>query len=650
AMAWDEEKFGREYDLDVFNIVAVSDFNMGAMENKGLNIFNDKYVLALPDTATDGDYAAIEAVIAHEYFHNWTGNRITCRDWFQLSLKEGLTVFRDQEFTADQRSRPVKRIADVRSLRALQFAEDAGPLAHSVRPELYHEINNFYTATVYEKGAEVIRMPQSLIGADAFRRGMDLYFDRFDGTAATVEDFVGCFAETSGRSFGQFMRWYSQAGTPLVSARTEYDPLAQTLTLDLSQATPPTPGQPLKEPVVIPVALGLVSANGGDLELAVDDTYGASELELSHGVFELSSPTRRIMFLGVGRRPALSLMRAGSAPVRVEADLTEADLDVLLKHDSDSFNRWQAGQTYATRLLLRSIAAVRGGVEPFSDPDFERAFASLLGNGGAIPRDAAFTALAVTLPSEGDLAREIGQDVDPDAIRKAREYLRASLGRTLSETLLRLYESLASDAPYTPDAASAGRRALRNAMLDLVAAGDPELGAELAARQFHGANNMTDRIAALAILSLIAGDAREAALDQFQKSYAGDPLVTDKWLSLQAMIPEPGTLDRVMGLMRHPAFSLANPNRVRALIAAFATGNPTQFNRRDGAGQSFLVDIVLTLDPKNPQVAARLLAAFRSWRSLEPERKAKAEAALMRVAAAPNLSNDVRDIATRSLA
>jgi aminopeptidase N len=652
SMAWDETAFGREYDLDVFNVVAVSDFNMGAMENKGLNIFNDKYVLALPQTATDGDYAGIEAVIAHEYFHNWTGNRITCRDWFQLSLKEGLTVFRDQEFTADARSRPVERIGDVRGLRAGQFTEDAGPLAHNVRPEIYHEINNFYTATVYEKGAEVIRLLKTLIGPEAFRAGMDLYFDRHDGHAATVEDFVACFAETSGRDLGAFMRWYSQAGTPVLTARTSYDAAAATFTLDLSQATPPTPGQPDKQPVVIPIALGLVSPDGSDLKLVTGGEDGASDAELSRGVFELTTAARRLTFHRVGRRPTPSLLRSFSAPVRLEADLADGDLEILLKHDSDSFNRWQAGQTYGMRVLLTSIRSIRSGAGPVPNDAFARAFGSLLAGGGpdGVPADPAFTALSLALPSEGDLAREIARDVDPDAIYTARESLRASLGSSLSAGLERIYRAVAGNAPYSPDAASAGRRSLRNAMLGLIAAGNPARGAALAAAQLGSADNMTDKIAALGVLSDIPGAAREAAIDAFYAEYADDPLVIDKWLAIQATIPEPATLDRVRGLMQHEAFSMANPNRIRALIGAFAGGNPTQFNRPDGAGYAFIADIVLTLDPRNPQVAARLLAAFKSWRTLEPVRRAAAEAALGRVAAGPSLSNDVRDIVTRSLA
>ncbi|MFZ0205622.1 MAG: aminopeptidase N, partial [Roseiarcus sp.] len=416
SMAWDERAYGREYDLDVFNIVAVSDFNMGAMENKGLNVFNDKYVLASAATATDDDYAGIEGVIAHEYFHNWTGNRITCRDWFQLCLKEGLTVFRDQEFSADQRSAPVKRIADVRGLKSGQFPEDAGPLAHNVRPEVYHEINNFYTATVYQKGAEVIRMLKALIGAPAFRAGMDLYFQRCDGTAATVEDFLECFAAVSGRDLTEFKLWYSQAGTPVLTVRTAYDGARKTFRVDLAQSLAPTPGQPEKTPAAMPIALGLVDPEGGDLPLASSD---ASPDELRSGVFALEGARRTLEFAGVERRPALSVLRGFSAPVRVDDDLTEDDLVTLLQRDSDSFNRWEALQTLAIRLLLRSVTAIREGRAPSFGGGFVAAYGSVIADALAGRIDPAFAALSLHLPSETDIAREIAKEVDPDAIYRA---------------------------------------------------------------------------------------------------------------------------------------------------------------------------------------------------------------------------------------
>jgi aminopeptidase N len=645
SMAWDESAFGREYDLDVFNIVAVSDFNMGAMENKGLNVFNDKYVLASAETATDEDFSGIEGVIAHEYFHNWTGNRITCRDWFQLCLKEGLTVFRDQEFSADQRSRPVKRIADVRGLKASQFPEDAGPLAHNVRPEVYHEINNFYTATVYQKGAEVIRMLKALIGAAAFRAGMDLYFQRCDGTAATVEDFLACFADSSGRDLAGFKRWYEQAGTPVLKVRTAHDDLAKTFRVELSQSLAPTPGQPEKLPMTMPVALGLVDSERGDLPLTC---ASASPEELRSGVFALEGASRTLTFLNVERRPALSVLRGFSAPVRVDDDLTEDDLVALLKRDSDSFNRWQALQSLATRLLLRSVAEIRAGRSPAGDPAFVTAYGSVISDASAGRIDPAFAALALALPGEADLARDLGRDVDPDAIRVARESLRGAVGRAHAIGLSGLHDAMVGSGAFSPDAAAAGRRALRNGALGMIVAANAIEGAERAQRQFARADNMTEKFGALAALATLPGAAREHALETFARTHAGEPLVLDKWFALQAHIAESETVARVRALMNHNAFSLSNPNRVRSLIGGF-TGNQTQFNRSDGAGYDLLIEVVLKLDPSNPQIAARLLTGLRSWRSLEPARRERAEAALRRIAAESKLSADVRDIVTRSL-
>jgi aminopeptidase N len=646
SMRWDEEVFGREYDLDVFNIVAVSDFNMGAMENKGLNVFNDKYVLASPETATDADYAQIEAVIAHEYFHNWTGNRITCRDWFQLCLKEGLTVFRDHEFSADMRSRAVRRIADVRTLRAQQFPEDAGPLAHNVRPETYFEINNFYTATVYEKGAEIIRMLKVLIGAEKFRAGMDLYFARYDGTAATVEQFIGCFAEVSGRDLTQFFLWYTQAGTPLVEVSANYNPATQALTLDLAQSSKTTPGQDQKLPFVIPIELGLLSRDGKIFDLVTGPQDGASASELIGGLIELTTPQRRVVFHALPEQPVISLLRGFSAPVSLAYAASEDDLIAQTAHDSDSFNRWQASQTYATRLLLRSVEQVRAGRGPVSDARFIEALRHVLKTSAADP---AFAAQVVTLPGEADIAREIGKEVDPDAIFVARKALRQAIGSTLSVELRAIYDSLADDGAYSPDSVAAGRRALRNSTLDLYAAANPE-GLAVAEAQFARARFMTDKIAALNIIALQPGPAREAALQAYYETYRNEPLAIDKWFALQAAIPESGTLARVKTLMQHPGFSLGNPNRTRALIGAFAAGNQTQFNAPDGSGYEFVTSIVLQLDEKNPQVAARLLGAFKSWRALETGRRSLAETALRRVAAQTRLSADVKDIVERSLA
>ena len=650
SMRWDEQAFGREYDLDVFNIVAVSDFNMGAMENKGLNVFNDKYVLASPQTATDVDFAGIEAVIAHEYFHNWTGNRITCRDWFQLCLKEGLTVFRDQEFTSDQRSRPVKRIADVRALRASQFPEDAGPLAHNVRPSTYLEINNFYTPTIYEKGAEVIRALKTLIGADAFRRGMNLYFERYDGTAAIVEDFISCFAEASGRDLEPFMLWYNQAGTPELRVACAFDADRRTFTMDFEQHCPPTPGQNEKKPLVIPVALGLIGANGEDIALdcaGPDSPGGARAEETRRGVFELTTASRRVVFRNVATRPTPSVLRGFSAPARLRLDFTEEELLTLLAHDSDMFNRWQAAQEFATRLLIRSAASIRTGGAPVTSDAFADALGAIIADAATDP---AFAAQAISLPSEADIARDIGENVDPDAIFAARRALRRAISIRLGNRVEGAWRSFApAGATFSPDAKSAGLRALRNALLDLRAAGDGDAGTALALTQFEAADNMTDRMGALAVIAQTPGEARETALGKFYRDFESDALVMDKWFAIQASIPEPGTLARVRALMEHPLFSMTNPNRLRSLVGAF-TANPTQFHAADGSGYAFLADIALDLDGRNPQVAARLLAAFRTWRAMEPGRRALAEAALRKVASRQGLSSDVRDIADRSLA
>jgi aminopeptidase N len=647
AMQWDEQVFGREYDLDVFNIVAVSDFNMGAMENKGLNIFNDKYVLASPETATDADYAGIEAVIAHEYFHNWTGNRITCRDWFQLCLKEGLTVFRDQEFSSDQRSRAVKRISDVRGLRLAQFPEDAGPLAHPVRPALYHEINNFYTPTVYEKGAEIVRMLKTLLGDADFRRGMDLYFERFDGTAATVEDFLSCFAESSGRDLSQFALWYEQAGTPRLNVEGVHDPAEKTFVLKLEQHIAPTPGQAEKRPAVIPISLALFNENGERIELVADDgPVGASKTECERGLIELTTPQRKIVFRNVATRPVLSLLRGFSAPVRIAPEPDPADLERLLAFDDDPFNRWQAAQSLALRSILSRMEALRENRAAPDDRAFVGALRRLIDAGDADP---AFAALALAPPSDIDVAREIGENVDPDLIFAARLDLRRAIGAGLGDSLRETYARLSDERPYSPDAASAGRRALRNAALDLIAAGDPAGGETLASRQFEEAANMTDKLAALSTLSLIKSGAREAAFAKFYDQYANDALVIDKWFSLQSTIPEPETTARVAKLMRHRDFSYLNPNRVRSVVGAFANANPTRFHALDGSGYDLLAETVLELDSKNPQLAARLLSALRSWRSLEERRRALAEKTLRRILEKSDLSRDVADIATRAL-
>ncbi len=642
SMRWDETAFGREYDLDVFMIVAVSDFNMGAMENKGLNVFNDKYVLATHKTATDNDFVSIEAIIAHEYFHNWTGDRITCRDWFQLCLKEGLTVYRDQEFTSDQRSRIVTRIGDVRGLRTGQFVEDAGPLAHPVRPELYSEINNFYTTTVYEKGAEVVRMIHTLLGTELFRKGMDLYFERHDGHAATVEQFVQCFAEVSRRDFKQFMRWYSQAGTPQVVASGHYDAGAKTYKLDLAQVIPPTPGQPTKEPMVIPLLTGLIGRDGRDLPLVLADGQRPER-----GLLILDKQAASFVFTGLSERPVLSTNRNFSAPIRLMANLSAGDLRLMAARDADPFNRWQAVQTLGSALLVGNVARLRAGQDPEIDEGLLDALAAILADKTLEP---AFIAEALSPPSEADIAREIGRDVDPDAIFRARTALRTLIGLHLNAALTATYQGLADSGPYSPDAVSAGRRLLKNVCLDLLAATQESHAIRLVAQQYQAADNMTDRMAALGTLSLHDVPERQAAFDDFYGRYKDDPLIIDKWFSLQATTPDPKTLDRVRALTGHPAFSMTNPNRVRSLIGAFAQGNATQFNRADGLGYEFVADRILALDPANPQVASRMTTAFKSWRVLESGRRGRAQAALQRIAAAPKLSRDVSDIVQRALA
>ena len=500
SMRWDETAFGLEYDLDIFNIVAVSDFNMGAMENKGLNVFNDKYVLADPETATDVDFAYVEGVIGHEYFHNWTGDRITCRDWFQLCLKEGLTVYRDQEFSSDMRSRAVKRIADVRALKARQFPEDAGPLAHPVRPEAYHEINNFYTPTVYDKGAEVVRMLKTVVGAEGFRAGMDLYVKRHDGQAVTIEDFLAAFADANNTDLAQFKLWYSQAGTPEVSARGAYDARARTYTLALEQSVPPTPGQSAKQPMHIPVRFGLVGQNGEDL--AFDRATGGV---VTGDVIHLTAPSQTIVFHGVSNRPVPSLLRGFSAPVRLSIDLSTADLLFLLRTDADPFNRWQAAQTLATRTLIAGAAAAAQGERVDFDPAFIDALADVAENDALEP---AFRAQIMQLPGEADVGREIGRDVDPDAIATARNQVRARIADRVGARLAAVLDRLDDRGPFSPDAAAAGRRALAGALLDLmVADGNSDAIARVVDR-FETADNMTDRAAALAILTGNALDER----------------------------------------------------------------------------------------------------------------------------------------------
>jgi aminopeptidase N len=641
SMRWDEERFGREYDLDLFNIVAVSDFNMGAMENKGLNVFNDALVLASPETATDSNFADIERVIAHEYFHNWTGNRITCRDWFQLCLKEGLTVFRDQEFCADQRARTVQRIRDVRNLKARQFPEDAGPLAHPVRPDRYIEINNFYTATVYDKGAEVVRMLETLLGRDGFRKGMDLYFERHDGQAATVEQFVACFADTSGRDLSQFMTWYAQAGTPQLVCQLKYDARAKTAELTVAQVVAPTPGEPKKKPLHIPLKMGLIGGNGQELDLVL-----ASGERLQDGLIELKRRTETFRFRDVPSRPVPSLLRGFSAPVNLTIDLGERDLQFLMAHDSDLYNRWQAAQDYAARVLMHAVKAIRAGDRPERPDAFIDALAVTLDDEALEP---GYRAQFLVPPSESDLARLIGRDVDPLAIHKARMALRKAIAARLGDRFADIYRRHEVKGPYSPAPEPAGHRALRNIALGYLTIRGRRPDVERAAHHFKQARNLTDEIAALSMLSELRVPERAQVFDRFYERWKDDHLVIDSWFAYQAASPLASALATTVKLTRHPLFSLKNPNKVRALIGTFAAANPVNFNRPDGKGYDFVANRVLELDAFNPQIAARLLATFRSWKTLEPERRRVAKKTLRRIAKAKPLSHDVLEIVGKML-
>jgi aminopeptidase N len=618
SMQWDEDKYGLEYDLDVFNIAAVSDFNMGAMENKGLNVFNTKYVLARPDTATDADYEGIESVIAHEYFHNWTGDRVTCRDWFQLSLKEGLTVFRDQQFSADMGSPAVKRLSDVLRLRAAQFAEDAGPLAHPVRPDSYVAIDNFYTATIYNKGAEIVRMLHTMTGEQGFRRGMDTYIARHDNQAVTIEDFVSAIEAGSGVDLSAFRAWYGQAGTPEVTVSEAFDPATGRYTLTLRQHTPPTPGQPTKHPLPIPVEMGLLAPDGA---------------ELATRRLLLTEASQDFVFDNLPARPVPSLLRGFSAPVKL-AGLTSAQLRFLAAHDTDPFVRWDSGQTYAAEAMLAQLASP-GPRAP--DPGVVEAFAATLANAetGAGPAaDHQLAARALLLPSEGLLGDRMTV-VDVDGIHALRQAWRAALGRQFDRELRATHARLADPGPYRKDGAAIGRRALRNVCLAyLAAAGD----VALAAAQYTEAGNMTDRLAALTALA--AGDSpeRAAALADFHATWRHDPLVLDQWFALQAAAPRPTALAEIRRLASHPDFDLRNPNRARALFATFAGANLAAFHATSGEGYRLLADAVIEIDAFNGQNAARMVGPLCQWRRQTPARAALMRAELERVLAAPGCS------------
>ena len=626
AMKWDEDTFGLEYDLDIFNIAAVSDFNAGAMENKGLNIFNTAYVLASPATATDADFQGVERVIAHEYFHNWTGDRVTCRDWFQLSLKEGLTVFRDQEYMADQFSAAVKRIADVRTLRATQFRDDAGPLAHPVRPASYLEINNFYTTTIYEKGAEVVRMYRTLMGREAFRKGMDIYIAENDNCAATVEDFFAAMQAATDIDLKQIMRWYEQAGTPEISFTESYDPAAHSYTLTLRQHTAPTPGQKVKQPFMIPVSMGLLGAKGNEIHTET---------------LILAQPQQSYTFHNISEPPTPSLFRNFSAPVKLQGQSRER-LAFLAAKDTDLFNRWDALQQYATLVLLDAVQAHQAGQAFTLDAGLLEAVAATLRDAA---RDPAFAAEALLLPGETLLADAMSI-VDPDAIRFVREAARQALGEALREDFFAVYAHFAAVAASDVSGHAIASRALKNAALAyLSAAGDNTL----AGAQFLSGENMTDTLAALVNLAEVADERRDDAFASFYDQWHTNALVLDKWFSVQARAGAPDTLARVQALTRHKDFDLRNPNRVRALIGAFAA-NPSKFHEITGAGYQRLADTILMLDETNPQIAARLTTAMGSWRRYDAARQSLMKAQLERILAKEKLSPNTYEMASKALA
>ncbi len=640
AMRWDERVYGREYDLDLYMIVAVSHFNMGAMENKGLNIFNTKFVLARPDTATDSDYEHIEGVIAHEYFHNWSGNRVTCRDWFQLSLKEGFTVFRDQEFSADQTSRAVKRIEDVKLLRVRQFAEDAGPLAHPIRPDAYIEINNFYTLTVYEKGAEVVRMLHTLLGAEGFRRGSDLYFQRHDGQAVTCEDFIKAMEDANEVDLTQFRLWYSQAGTPQLTVEEVYDASKRQLSLTITQKTPPTPGQPDKKALHIPVKIGLLDSKGQALTVDVEGLENSEET-----VLELTEARQSFVFRNLAEKPLVSLLRGFSAPVKLHLDRSLEQLAFQLQHDSDSFNRWEAGQQLANRIILDLVECIQNGQPLQMSPLLLQAFEKLLGQSWD---DLSYLALLLSLPEENYLAEQMAV-VDVDAIHQAREFVRRQLAQYLRDTFSQLYQQHHRDEAGDNSREAIGRRCIKNQCLSYLSVLESPDIYRLSSEQFEQAGNMTDQLAALTSIVNSDHPAKEQALQDFYQQWQDEDLVIDKWFTLQAVSSNADTFERVKSLMAHPAFDLKTPNRVRALVGAFSQSNPIHFHRLDGGGYQFLADQIIALNALNPQVAARLIAALTQWRRYDTERQQLMTAQLQRIMQTENISRDVYEVASKSL-
>ncbi|XP_019446570.1 PREDICTED: puromycin-sensitive aminopeptidase isoform X2 [Lupinus angustifolius] len=651
AMKWDEDIFGLEYDLDLFNIVAVPDFNMGAMENKSLNIFNSKLVLASPETATDADYAAILGVIGHEYFHNWTGNRVTCRDWFQLSLKEGLTVFRDQEFSSDMGSRTVQRIADVSTLRKYQFPEDAGPMAHPVRPHSYIKMDNFYTVTVYEKGAEVVRMYKTLLGSEGFRKGMDLYFKRHDGQAVTCEDFYAAMRDANNADFANFLLWYSQAGTPIVNVKTSYNPEAHTFSLKFSQEIPPTPGQSVKEPVFIPVAVGLLDSTGKDIPLSafyhdgILESVSSKDLSVFTTILRVTKKEEEFVFTDIFERPVPSLLRGYSAPIRLESDITDDDLFFLLANDSDEFNRWEAGQILARKLMLNLVDDFQQDKPLVLNPSFVDGFKRILSNSSL---DKEFVAKAITLPGEGEIM-DLMEVADPDAVHAVRTFIRKQLASELKAEFLGIVKNNRSSEEYVFNHQNLGRRALKNVAIAYLASLEDEEFTNLALGEYKAATNLTEQFAALAAIAQNPGKARDDVLADFYGKWQDDFLVVNKWLSLQAVSDIPGNLDNVRKLLNHPAFDLRNPNKVYSLIGGFC-GSLVNFHAKDGSGYQFLGEIVLQLDKINPQVASRIVSSFSRWKRYDENRQKLAKAQLEKIVSSNGLSENVFEIASKSLA
>nr|XP_009589014.1 puromycin-sensitive aminopeptidase isoform X1 [Nicotiana tomentosiformis]XP_009589019.1 puromycin-sensitive aminopeptidase isoform X1 [Nicotiana tomentosiformis]XP_009589023.1 puromycin-sensitive aminopeptidase isoform X1 [Nicotiana tomentosiformis] len=650
AMKWDEDVFGLEYDLDLFNIVAVPDFNMGAMENKSLNIFNSKLVLASPETATDADYAAILGVIGHEYFHNWTGNRVTCRDWFQLSLKEGLTVFRDQEFSSDMGSRTVKRIADVSKLRMYQYPQDSGPMAHPVRPHSYIKMDNFYTVTVYEKGAEVVRMYKTLLGSQGFRKGMDLYFKRHDGQAVTCEDFFAAMRDANNADFANFLLWYSQAGTPVVKVTTNYNAESRTFSLKFSQEVPPTPGQSAKEPMFIPVAVGLLDSSGKDMPLSSVYHEGKLESFASSGqnvhttVLRITKKEEEFVFNDISEKPTPSILRGFSAPIRLESDLTDSDLLFLLAHDSDEFNRWEAGQVLARKLMLSLVADFQQNKALVLNPQFVQGIKSILTDSSL---DKEFIAKAITLPGVGEIM-DMMTVADPDAVHAVRTFIRKQLASELKEDLLITTKNNRSSGAYEFDHNNMARRALKNiALAYLGSLEGPEI-TELLLNEYRNATNMTDQFSALVAIDQQPA-IREEILADFYNKWQDDFLVVNKWFALQAMSDVPGNVENVKKLLNHTAFDLRNPNKVYSLIGGFC-GSPVNFHCKDGSGYKFLGELVVQLDKINPQVASRMVSAFSRWKRYDETRQSLAKDQLEMILSTEGLSENVFEIASKSLA